>query len=131
MECRTCCQGAGAEEQAGSPRVTTQARAPSPPSSLNPQAAHLRRRADARAAGTNVAGVIARGDARASVSETEQELPPLTVPEVQPDAEESLFPPVFGAHQCLLWGDSNRSGLARSPGNVVCGLLAPGTQERF
>lgn len=94
----------------------------SPHSLLIPQVAHLW--LQSRAAGTNVANVIAIGDTRASVSEAEWEPPPLMVPEVQPGAEEHLPSSYLLSCISASRGWTLTSGLAWSPGNVECTIVA-------
>ena len=113
---------AGQGSRMGPPESSLRLRPQSPRSLLMPQAAHLW--LQSRAASLSVAGVLATGDARASVSEAEREPTPLPVPEVQPGAEEHLpssylLPSLSASHGCTL-----TSGLAQSPGNVECTTVA-------
>ena len=71
-----------------------------------------------------MADVIANGDTRASVSEAEWEPPPLMVPEVQPGAEEPLPSSYLLSRISTSHGWTLTSGLARSPGNVECMIVA-------
>ena len=71
-----------------------------------------------------MADVIANGDTRASVSEAEWEPPPLMVPEVQPGAEEPLPSSYLLSRISTSHGWTLTSGLARSPGNVECTIVA-------